>query len=351
MSYQTEYYESAPQCRGLRDADLMLIQFAMVGWPPTAGETFAGGGARGDGCARSISLLLHRFGVFEFAGFAAAPGGDVAGYADEVERGLYPGEAGRDREGGPALPWTYTPARDPADCLALWEILLNLLVVLATELPLPPPRDRPDEVAQVKLKLRREVVHKLVTGSKSHSELSEVFDALTTRDNHILKEEGKWVNSDDAMGAMLKEVLSEVAELKASRDGANQWELRRSVWSEYDPAFYHTNLNCHQTAASKKPVSVIKGTGSSRKLGSTPTPIPYAPQPPPAHLFFSRIRRDLTSDSSVLSMVYRTLHAHCRKADKNKDMSKLRGKVSNIKSDCQLKDTFCDLLLVVSFSS
>ncbi len=303
-----------------------------------------------------MHLLLHRFGVFDFAGFGKAPNADIVRYSDEVRRGLYSGESSsasspgdNDLEGSGAggdngrlvLPWTYTPAKEASVCLALLEELLHLLIVLMTELTPPSPKGRSDHASQAKLRLRREVVHKLVSGPKTHSELAEVHHVLPNRDNDILSEEGKLVNPDDATGAALEAVLAEVADRKVSRGklAADHWELRRWAWAEYDPAFFHMSLRCHQIAAEKKPAGA-DGSGSSGPMspscpivpgggsGSAKVTKPYAPRPPPAHPSFARIRRDVTVDAAVLAVVYRTLHVHCRKNDPNvppKSTSDLRG--------------------------
>lgn len=54
---------------------------------------------------------------------------------------------------------------------------------MITELPPPPAVDLVDHTRQAKERLRREVVHRLVSGSKTHSELAEVHHVLPLRDN------------------------------------------------------------------------------------------------------------------------------------------------------------------------
>jgi hypothetical protein len=66
-----------------------------------------------------------------------------------------------------------------------------------------------------------------------------VHHVLPQRDNLVLCEEGKQINPDDASGAALEASLSEVAVRKCRLGDADQWELRKWAWNEYDPAFNH----------------------------------------------------------------------------------------------------------------
>ena len=81
--------------------------------------------------------------------------------------------------------------------------------------------------------------------------------------------------------------------------------MQRWAWNEYDPAFFHLSLRQHQTASEVRPNSL---DSKDRSI----TPMPYAPFPPPAHRSFTRLRRDITSDSAIIAIVYRALHVHCR---------------------------------------
>ena len=76
MGDQVLNYAEPPFCRALRDADILLVQFATLG--------------RGTGCM--ITLLLHRFGIFDFMGFRSAPRTHPDVYLTQVADGMYPGE-------------------------------------------------------------------------------------------------------------------------------------------------------------------------------------------------------------------------------------------------------------------
>jgi hypothetical protein len=277
--------------------------------------------------------LLHRFGIFDFCGLQMAPDSDLDRYHQEVNAGVYPGEMQRSMQHVTTgtgdtnipslfvLPHTYSPAsKDVVQSLALLEEALHLLIVLVTELPAPPPVDKKDHLKQAKSRLRREVVHKLVSGPKTHSELADVQHVLPHRDTVLLNEEGKLVNPDDASGAALEAALEEVADVKVSRGRltatADQWEVRRAVWDEYDPAFYHTSRQHHQTAAENRPSVVapdsVPPPGTSATASKAPAAKTYAPRPSDAHPSFNRIRRDITADGVVVAILYRTLHVHCR---------------------------------------
>ena len=300
-------YAEPPFCRALRDADMALIQFALLGYTQSTQDADK---HAGNGSAHVVNLLLHRFGIFDFAGFSKAPNGNVRRYSTEIGQGLYQGEKvmndmtdGKSQTSpSPSLPWSYNPAKDAATSLSLLEELFHTLIILITELPPPPPKDTAEHTSQAKERLRREVIHRLASGPKTHSELAEVHHVLAQRDNLVLSEEGKLVNPDDATGAALEVALGDVAHRRISRGrlAPDQWELRRSAWDEYDPGFFHIGLRSHQSAAENRP----SGTRSKA----------YTPAPPSAHPSFLRIRRDITADSCVIALAYRTLHVHCSRS-------------------------------------
>lgn len=268
-----------------------------------------------------IYSYLYRYLPF-FCTVADAPSSNFQIYLQEIKDGLYPKEivvqAGSDQEKSHmnALPWTYSPAKDFAMYTSLVEELLLLIIILITEMPSVPALDAIESAAEARRRLRREVVHRLASGPKTHSEMAEVHHVLTSRDNLILCEEGKEINPDDASGAALESVLSEVA-LRRTRIGdADQWELRKSVWQEYDPAFHRISTRAHQAATEQRP-----------KQPSSSNSSPYAPKPPAGHDSFLRIRKDLTADSVILSIVYRVAHAFCYNKNSHKPTSDLRGKV------------------------
>jgi hypothetical protein len=320
LNDQVLNYAEPPFCRAMRDADLLLVQFAMLSRTVNQGKM---GRLKSDvGVAFLVHLLLHRLGIFDFAGLAKGPNSDINRYLDEVKQGLYSPEESVDHmEEDQPLPWTYSPARDAASSLLLLEEFLHIMIIFTSELPPVSPRDKLDHTNQAKWRLRREVVHRLASGPKTHSELAEVHHVLSHWDNVFLSEEGKLVNPDDATGAALGSVLAEVAERKVSRGKMepDKWELRREAWESYDPSFFHISLRSHQTAAEGRPMP----TGTQAMFGVEPKPLP--PPLTPAHPSFERLRRDITSDATVLAVTYRTLHIHCRDTNKKKDMLDFRG--------------------------
>jgi len=314
-------------CKALRDADLVLIQFAFIGLSSIkqadldAATNDMKSKCTAFTCAHLINLLLNRFGVFEFAGFVRAAEVYEDRYWDEIQEGLYPPEKQMDSE-TKTLPWTYSATDDPVRCKAMLEEFLYTLIMLITELPPPPPGDLADHTRQAKGRLRREVVHRLASGPKAHSELAEVHHVLPMRDNAILSEEGKLVNPDDATGAALEAALVEVADCKSFQGKSDKWELQRWAWNEYDPAFFHLSLRQHQNASEDRPNGL---DSKDRRI----TPMPYAPFPPAAHKAFLRLRRDVTSDSCVIATLYRALHVHCRDVNGDDEfIEQVDGKVS-----------------------
>lgn len=122
------------------------------------------------------------------------------------------------------------------------------------------------------------------------------------------------VNPDDASGAALEAALVEVADCKSFQGKSDQWQLQRWAWNEYDPAYFHASQRQHQDASEIRP----NGLDSKKR---EITPMPYAPFPPAAHRTLLRLRRDFTSDSTVIATLYRALHVHCRTIKKENDLA------------------------------
>lgn len=325
LNDQVLNYAEPPFCRPMRDADILLVQFGILG--RTKYQTRDRYRPSSDvGTCFFVHLILHRLGLFDFCGLAKAPNSDINLYLDEVQQGFYDAEHNADDAMGDdfLLPWTYSPAKDASNFLLLLEEFLHTMIILISELPPVSPVGRNDHVAQAKWRLRREVVHRLASGPKTHSELAEVHHVLSHWDNMYLSEEGKLINPDDATGAALGVVLSEVASRKVSRAKMepDKWQLNREIWVEYDPSFFHISLRNHQSVAESRPAI----DGANINYGIAPKA--FCPEPPVAHPAFARLRRDLTSDASLLAIVYRTLHIHCRDVTKKKDAVNLRGSMA-----------------------
>jgi hypothetical protein len=316
-------YAEPPFCRSMRDADLLLAQFAVLG---RTQHQSSGSRPNSDvGMAFFVNLLLHRLGIFEFCGLSKAPNWNINKYLEEVEQGLYSAER-LPQDAMPtdlALPWSFSIARDVASSLVLLEEFLHTMIVFAGELPHVVPQDTEHMTRQARWRLYREVVHRLASGPKAHSELQDGHHVLSHRDNVLLNEEGKTINPDDASGAVLSTVVSEVADIiRGQKTGPIRWGLHKTAWESYDPSFYHINLRNHQTAAEGRP---RPNADSSLPFGWEPKV--YAPTPPEPHPFFARLRRDTTADATVLGLVYRVLHLHCREKT-SRDINDLPGKTA-----------------------
>ena len=319
LNDQVLNYAEPPFCRAMRDADLLLIQFAMLGRIQNQTAEF-----RPDsdvGVCFLVHLLLHRLGLFDFCGLEKAPNANVNRYLDEVQKGFYSSEKDSGEIGqGLPMPSTYSPARETGSCLLLLEEFLHAIIIICKELPPEPPTDKAAHTAQAKSRLRREVIHRLASGPKTHSEMAEVHHVLSHWDNVYLSEEGKLLNPDDATGAALGVVLAEVANRKISRRTMepDKWELNREAWESYDPSFYHINLRNHQTAAESRPAFP-----SDNKFRVKPKP--FCQGLSASHPDFVRLRRDVTCDATILAITYRTLHMHIRDNKKRKESVELRG--------------------------
>ena len=311
LNDQVLNYAEPPFCRNMRDADVMMLQFATLGRLVRADR-------QSDGMSWLVNLMIHRLGIFETCGLRDAPSNDTDRYMKEVTQGLYPAE--KSSGSVSILPWFFSPAQDAASSMLLLEEFLHLMIVFISELPAIATVGKKEQTEQAKRHLYREVVHRLASGPKTHSELSEVHHVLSHWDNMLLSEEGKEVNPDDATGAALGAILDQVAQRKISRNKMepNKWELKAEVWDDYDPAFFHCSLRHHQTAAEAKPKPVVDrsapfGWGSGKTNITGWISKPYAPKFVASHPFFSRLRRDASSDATLLAIAYRVLHMHSRK--------------------------------------
>lgn len=315
MSDMVLNYSEPPFCRNLQDADIFLVQLALVCMTILTEdedemENESLRSINGAGTARLVNLLIHRFGVFDFLGFEMAPPTDFDRYIGEINSGMYPAEIKpMDKvaetssvSSTPAMPWTYTPARDSSHEMFLLGELLHFFITLISELPPPPAADESQHAIEARRRLTREVIHRLASGPKTHSEMTEVSHILSNRDTDVLCELGKKINPDDASAAALEEALNEVGTRKCKSGVPDEWELKESAWSEYDPSFQHISTRAHQQASENRP----------KQKDGAPC-LPYAPRPLPSHNLFSRLRRDLTADATLLACVYRVLHVHCRR--------------------------------------
>lgn len=325
LNDQVLNYAEPPFCRNMRDADLLMVQFAAVG--RSCHQSLDSRPSSDVGMAFLANLMLHRLGLFDFLGLAMAPNWNATRYSQEISNGLYPAErrSSEFEDDELLLPSTYSPSRDTATSILLLEEFLHFIIVFLAELPPVVPLDTEDQTQQAKLRLFREVIHRLASGPKTHSELSEVHHVLSHWDNVLLSDEGKLINPDDATGAALAAVLADIADRKVSRGKMepDKWEMRRTAWDSYDPAFFHISLRSHQTAAAEGRPKPTEDTLASFGWESKP----YAPIPVAAHPFFERLRRDATADATVLAVAYKVLHLHCRQ-NVDKKRPDLQGNLS-----------------------
>lgn len=173
MMDQVVNYSEPSFCKSLRDADLMLMQFGMIGniilsqekvLDPNPDVT-----SQVLDCARFICLLLHRFGIFKFVGFEIHRDDDGQFCSNEEQMLDYEQD---------------TPAtNDPDRLSSMLEEFLLLLIIFITELPAPQCTNESKHIELAKQRLRREVVHRLASGSKTHSDLSEVHHVLPLHDH------------------------------------------------------------------------------------------------------------------------------------------------------------------------
>ena len=177
VNLQVLNYGETPFCRLFRDVDMMLLQFSLVGLIYSSNMNYQNSENGLTHFSQFIHLMMNRFGIFDFVGLVQA-------HQMEIEK---------DNHGNA---WAYTPSNDRSSCLMMLDDFLHTLITMVTELPSPPMKAT-DEVKNTSRRLRRELIHRLASGPKTHSELVEVIHILSIRDNETLANEGKKINPDD----------------------------------------------------------------------------------------------------------------------------------------------------------
>lgn len=273
MMDQVINYREPPFCRVFRDMDLLLVQMAALAW--------------GD-WEKVMNALLRRFHVWTWlppagwedvgkAAEARGQGGDRK--ATDSSSWMRPEGGQRPRSGRPwhrRDRWDDDVVRETL--LPLGEECLLLLILLITEVPLPPmpPQDRH------RLSLRREIVHRLASGPCTHSEVHECCHH-SSDGSEVIPE------------SMIEEILASVAVRREARDlEAERFVLSENAWEEYDPAFFHMTNQAHQQALEMRP---------SPKKESGPSPKACVRPPPPAHPVFAPLRLGLLSSRTLLQVI------------------------------------------------
>jgi hypothetical protein len=161
----------------------------------------------------------------------------------------------------------------------LVEEMISFLILLVTEIPLPgyeSPADR------VKIMLRRELVHKLVGGPCTYSELQECMGLIP--------------ESEKVKSSVFDSVIEAIAEWQEGTAlEPSKLRLREAAWAEYDPSFSHASNRTHQIAMETRP-----------KLKYAQ---PMAPPPPPAHPAFVALRLTMLCDPILLEIARDLVYA------------------------------------------
>ena len=164
---------------------------------------------------------------------------------------------------------------DAAYFPALLEEALLLLIQIVSELPLPPPQSDDNLSTRVTLQLRRELVHRLVSGPKTYSQLQECLSLVPDVDK-----------CDSTLLDKVIESISVQRDSSSALEAPSLW-LRSELWSEYDPAYNHIPASAHQTAFENRP-----------KLDK---PAPMTIRSHTAHDLFKGLQYQVLCDSVLLS--------------------------------------------------
>jgi hypothetical protein len=198
---------------------------------------------------------------------------------------------------------------------------LNLIITLVTELPLPPvvplPADsrleqaedgcNTDSPGRIRMQLRREVIHRLMVGASTYSQLHELRSLFR--------------GEDKICEDVIDDVVDEVGIVqKGDRiEDAVKIFLKPQFWSEYDPGFYHFGVQHHQHVLGNRPK--IKITA------------PACPAPPIAHPTFLPLRHGLLVEPALLSYVRDFLYSFvAQRFEKYLDRRQLEGNMFPVRA-------------------
>lgn len=206
---------------------------------------------------------------------------------------------------------------DPPKSRQLLDEAFRNIIIIVTELPLPPMIDNEkrrgcsmdvdagaednrkhsghdtpegnsggseiDDRARCRVILRREVLHRLMAGSCNYSQLYECRSFLPGQDK----------SCDD----IIDNIVGEVGDIKKSggMEETTKIYLKSEFWDDYDPCFYHVSLSQHQNILESKP--------------RVKEPAPICPAPPEAHSCFLKLRHTVLTDPLLLGYVRDLLYS------------------------------------------
>lgn len=159
----------------------------------------------------------------------------------------------------------------------LLEGMLLLLINTVTELPLPPSENPSD---RIRIMLRREIVHFLISGPCPYSDLQNLMQVCVPE-------------SERTNSSVLDDVISAIGDWQEGTSmEPSKVKLKEKSWLEYDSSFPHAAHRAHQKAHENRP-----------KIKSAQ---PYAPPPPPSHPQFTCFRHSLLTNP-ILWDIIRTI--------------------------------------------
>lgn len=134
--------------------------------------------------------------------------------------------------------------------------------------------------------IKRVWIHRLASGLHSYSQLME---SIAIYADHV-----------KLTAAELDELLQEVGTKTLSTAlSAPTYQIKKELWSLYDPCFPHINDSLHHNALERKPKMTAKG--------------PFVNFPGPTHEAFSSVRPSLLLNSITIDAIKRLLYLIARK--------------------------------------
>ena len=244
MKDQLLNYADAPLCRSFRDLDMLFIQFCATGLDSNI----------------FLNHIFIRFDVFKYLG---------ARNATDINE-------------------------DDFQVPFLEEALIFVIQVLS-EIPTTPIAPSGALVDLVKLQLRKEILHRLVSGPKTFSQLQKCLSMIP--------------DFDRCESSIFDAVVDEVALFRESSSTLDPptLVLRQEVWDDYDPTFVHIPANCHQDALENRP--------------KMKTPKPMVKKFASVHPTYGDLRESLLSDLLLHNFTRKIIGLFAAKRSSNEKYS------------------------------
>jgi hypothetical protein len=171
----------------------------------------------------------------------------------------------------------------------LIEEALSFIILMVTDLPHPP---NDDVEARVLPSIRRELLHRLVVGPVTHSQLPECYSLVP--------------DSNKIKADVIEKVVFEISDMRHSSPlEPPKLVLKNELWKEYDPSFPRMAQRAHHNAIEVRP--------------KVTSPQPMCPPLCQTHESFRYLRAGFLINSELLRLIRHLLSMYTSQRTQNTD--------------------------------